>query len=177
MQCQEGGLDLSRFGRDFPMRWRQPPRPPGIYAASGNVAVTATLSFSPEGIGESMPLVATATLGATILSIESANVSATATLAAALTATLPTAGGILVTVTCSIASGSISIRLPSNQPGYQYVHDIPSNALVNFARMYEGVGVPDPNLGNNGDFFHRKDGVVGTNSLYSRASGAWTAIG
>lgn len=130
----------------------------GVVPASG-VQATATLGYSPEGIGPgTAPLVVTATLSGSVHQV--------------IAGTFP----LVVTVTLAGASGSMSTNLPSTQPGYQYVRSIPSTALPNNARQYVGVGVPSPSLGNNGDLYARADGVVGTDSLYKRSAGAWSAI-
>lgn len=134
----------------------------GPGAGQANLVETTTLSFSPEGIGPGtagMPAVVSVVLGnSAVLQLSSPNAA------------------LVANVTITLNRGAITISLPSNQPGYQYVHDTPSTALPNGYRQYIGVGVPSPNLGNNGDLYRRADGVIGTNSLYARASGAWSAI-
>ena len=118
----------------------------------------------------------TESLTGVITSSATASLTATATLAESPTVQYYATAPLVVTVTCAITSGYITLGVPSSQPGYQYVHDTPSTGLPNGYREYISVGVPGVNLGSNGDLYRRADGVIGTNSLYARASGAWTAI-
>ena len=67
------------------------------------------------------------------------------------------------------------VSKPWSQSGNQFVQDILSFGLHANYRVYVQVGVPTAQLGNNGDYCFRPDGVAGAR-MYVRSAGAWSAI-
>ena len=126
--------------------------------ASGSLLASATEGFSPETIG-GVP----------------GNLAASVSLAGTGTVIVYGSGTLVVSVTCAISSGSVTIYVPTHNPGFQYVRDIPSYGLPDGHRVYQAVGVPSANLGNIGDYYRRLDGAAGA-LMYYRGASSWTAI-
>ena len=92
------------------------------------------------------------------------------------------AGTVQYSTTASV-TGYFSVQTPTlpkvsvpwNQPGNQFVKDVLSFGLHANYRVYVQVGVPTAQLGNNGDYCFRPDGVAGAR-MYVRSAGAWSAI-
>ena len=145
-------------------------------AATGTVTGTFTAAISSETVSLTMGLTATFAVGYSPEEIagNSGVVAATFTAQGTPTVQLGTTGA--VTGYFSVGVPTLpKVSLPWNQPGNQFVKDILSFGLHANYRVYVQVGVPAAQLGNNGDYCFRPDGVAGAR-MYVRSSGAWTAI-
>lgn len=144
-------------------------------SALGSVTATFAATLSSETVTVALGLTATFATGYNPEAVGENGVVAGAFIAsgAGVVRVIPTGA---VTGYFSVGVPTLpKVSLPWNQPGNQFVKDILSFGLHANYRVYVQVGVPTAQLGNNGDYCFRPDGVAGAR-MYVRSSGAWTAI-
>ncbi len=127
-----------------------------IIPASGVVSATFSAGYGPEGLGTGGVISATFSADGAVVLWYSTTGSVTGYFSVQ-TPTLP------------------KVSVPWNQPGNQFVKDVLSFGLHANYRVYVQVGVPTPQLGNNGDYCFRPDGTAGAR-MYVRSGGSWSAI-